>query len=145
MKKGGVGRERWRAGVDHVGLFRLSKICSFFFDEMGGNDFSLLYSRRGISKDHLGNGLSLTECPARSSAPTSLGSLSDHPEPLDSLFPLGIRYHWVCQALTWFPLYPCFVYLSNIPFNLYIHYIFLDSSEFVTLLGVAALQEEFNE
>lgn len=54
MKKGGVGRERWRAGVDHVGLFRLSKICSFFFDEMGGNDSSLLYSRRGISKDHLG-------------------------------------------------------------------------------------------
>lgn len=76
-------RERRRGGVDPVGLLRLLKIYRFFFDERGGNNSLLLYSRRGISNDQLENGLSLNECPARSSAPTSLGSLSGYHVPLD--------------------------------------------------------------
>ena len=46
VQGGEVGRERRRGGVDHVGLLRWLKICSFFFDEIGGNNSSLLYSRR---------------------------------------------------------------------------------------------------
>lgn len=90
------GRGVLQGGVDRIGLFRLLRIYSVFFDEMGVKNSSLLYSGKGVSKDDLGNGLSLTECSARSSAPTSLGSISDHSNPLDPVFPLGIRYHCVC-------------------------------------------------